>query len=224
MAKISKIEFILDGKRYSEDIICNSKGEFRVGLPRIIVQKLQVHLWVDGYSLEEVKRKFNDVLEKYRNALTTKELLIAIRYASGGMYSYKKDGGTLFNHNASIFNFESRGSDRLYDKLGFTFEVVIKETVDTVVKYHKATKGKDLKGMFDDIVKYEPEVYYEDGGCDIDKKWKLIPFNEESLKTLEVVAEQIRKASEFLFNFINQDEKVISDSLASGTMKTLLLS
>lgn len=39
------------------------------------------------------------------------------------------------------------------------------------------------------------------------ERFKIIPFNSNALTTLEMMEEKLRAASEFLFNFINQDEE-----------------
>jgi hypothetical protein len=63
-----------------------------------------------------------------------------------------------------------------------------------------------------------PDKYYKFGAAIWTsklKELKFIPFSEVALQSLENAQEKIRSISEFLFNFIEQDEEQILLTLTS---------
>lgn len=216
MAKVSTIKFEIKGMKYSLNVNCDSSGTFKVKLPQEVYEPLKLDKEIRTTTLLLLEQEFKKAIERYLNAETTQEIMIAIWYGSAGNFNRKKDGGVLFYDKYGIKLSFSSDDDSI---LLFQHEIVMKETIDGVVTYWKARKGKDFSHISKEYK--EPEMWHKydftssSGKLhDSDMKTcKLIPYSDAAFISLESAREKIRTVSEMLFNFIEQDVKQIETTL-----------
>lgn len=212
MAKIKDLKFEIKGEQHSVHVNCTSGGEFTANIPRFVAEALHLRDKLSAPALKDLERIFFDAINKYKTAETTQEMFILIRYGSCGIYKRKENGDYLFGDNGNNYNMRNHLND--LDALGFEFKVVIKETIDGKANWFDAKLGKDYAHFEEDKQK-DPDKYHKNGTCYYVDKYKAIPFSEKAVETLTVGQEKIRQISEMLFNFIEQDEKVIEQKLTS---------
>lgn len=215
MAKITDIKFNLNNKDYIIPVNVNSKGEFKTELPREIATALKIQSQINSSQLNDVLTVFYSALDKYKKAQTIQQLFIAISYGSSGQYNRNAGGGALHNSNNSKYQIRQQFGG--LDCIGFEFDVIILESVDGIGTYYTTRKG-DPTSIFQDRKNEDPERYYKNREAYNMDKYKLIPFNEIHLSTLMNAQENLRKLSEMLFNFIEQDEEQIKLTLQSGRL------
>lgn len=216
MAKVSTIKFEIKGFKYTLNVNCDSSGTFKVKLPQEVYEPLKLDKEIRTTTLALLEKEVNAAIERYLNAQTTQEIMIAIWYGSAGNFNRKKDGGVLFYDKYGVRLFFSSDDNSI---LMFEHEIVMKETIDGVVTYWKTRKGKDFSHISKEYK--EPEKWHKydftssSGKLhDSDmKNCKLIPYSDVALASLESAREKIRAVSEMLFNFIEQDEKQIETTL-----------
>lgn len=218
MAKVIDFKFEINGEKFTVNVNCNSSGQFTAKLPDTVHTALQLQSTITDTTLSSLSKRFYESVDRYKSAKTTEELFILIRYAASGRYMHYKDGRMMFggyNHplilggNSTTISNNVRG-------LGFEFHVCVKETIDGVVTWFDARKGKDFMQNGNDT-SMDDETYYKDKHSKFweDKEYKKIPFSDTALSTLLVAEEKIRSASESLFNFIEQDEQAIELTLTN---------
>lgn len=209
MAKIKDLKFKLHSAEYSVPIRVLSSGLFVVKLPIEVTKPLGLNSEISVKSLRELEIEFFEVLDRFRKAETRQELVILIRYGASGKYQERKDGSYMFGQNGNDYYIKS--SFDSMPSLGFEFEVAIKETVDTVESWFKAIHTSEMSWL--DSPKEdegrESDKYYKRSTMYGVSKYKAIPFSKEALSSLKNAQEKIRAASELLFDFIDQDEKLI---------------
>lgn len=206
MAKVSVIKYEIDGIKYATNVNCKSDGQFTCYLPDVVVKALAVNREMRFATLHELEKHFNDVLDRYKTANTTQELYIFLRYGAIGKFAVKEDGLPLFGEYLNKYDIAISFSTGC-SALRFDFFVVIKETVDTVTKYYKTFEQDGEYNKKNNASVYSPEDY------------KHVPYSDAALTTLKRARENLRRISEQLFNFIEQDEKTIE--LALTNMKLL---
>jgi len=210
MAKIKDLKFEIAGEQFSVPVNCTSKGEFTAKLPVKVSDALALRGEMSASSLKELESQFFSAVKRYKEAETKQDLFILIQYASCGSYKYDSKGFAMFSQHGNKYQLEQRSFNDI-DALGFDFMVAIKETVDGVEKWYQARKPSD--SHFDKDK--DPNKYYKGRECYGLDKYKKIPFSEKALDTLTVGRERIRQISEMLFNFIEQDEKMIEQKLTN---------
>lgn len=211
MAKIKDLKFEIKGQPYTVHVNCTSSGEFTANIPTFVADALHLNNRLAKPNLRELEKTFFDAINQYKKAETTQELFLAIKYGACGRYNRRSDNDyPLFGNGTK---YEIRISFSEIDCLGFEFEVCIKETIDGKVNWFEAKLGKD----FSHIQKEHSELekYHKSGSLYHLDKWKMIPFSDKALETLTNGQEKIRQMSEMLFNFIEQDEKVIEQRLTN---------
>lgn len=213
MAKVSTIKCEVNGTPYTINVNCNSYGEFNANIPEFVATALRVESRLSANTLSELESKFNASLKQYKEAETKEELFIAISYRARGKYIEKPNGDHLFYHDNRKYGLRV-DFNRPENALGLDFHVIIKETIDQKVKWHEAVLGSNVSHILRDSYP-EDNVWYKDKEFYHVDDYKLIPFSEVALQSLENAQEKIRSISEFLFNFIEQDEEQILLTLTS---------
>lgn len=212
MAKIKDLKFEIKGEKFSVNVNCTSTGLFTANIPRFIADALHLSERLSASSLKELEKIFFDAINRYKTSETKEELFLAIKYGANGRYNRKSDGYPLFGQHGTKYYINMSFGE--IDVLGFEFEVAIKETIDGKASWFEAKLGKDFSHI-QEKQHSEPDKYHKNGKLYNLDKWKMIPFSEKALETLKIAEEKIRQASETLFNFIEQDEKVIEQKLTS---------
>lgn len=213
--KVSDIKFDLNGVSYKVNVNCSSSGEFTANLPENVAETLRLDKKLKSNTLASLVKDFNDKIEAYKKAETSVELYILIAYQARGKYTYRKDGSVLFSHLNKKYYIEN-SFDTVNNAVGIDFTVAIKEIIDTKVKWFKAKLGKDFSHICREE-QSQPDVYHKEGEISefrIDR-YKIIPFSETALNTLQAAEDKLRDLSEMLFNFIEQDEVKILETLSS---------
>lgn len=211
MAKIKDLKFEIKGEQHTVHVNCTSDGVFTANIPKFVASALHLNDKLTAPTLKDLERIFFNAINKYKTAETTQEMYILIRYGACGIYKRKENGDYLFGDHSNNYNMRNHFDE--LDSLGFEFKVVIKETIDGKASWFNARLGKDF-AHFDEKQK-DPNKYHKDGTCYYADKYKAIPFSEKAVETLTIGRERIRQISEMLFNFINQDEKLIEQKLTN---------
>lgn len=208
MAKVSTIKCEVNGTPYNINVNCNSSGEFSANVPEFVASALRINSKLSANTLKDLESKFYTALEQYKEAETKEELFIAISYKSRGAYNKNKDGENLFyDSRREGYQLQVNFSNPV-NALSFDFHVIIKETIDKKEEYYKAKLGSDFSWLFEKEYS-EPDKYHRCGKFHCIEEYKFIPFSEVALHSLQNAQEKIRSISEFLFNFIEQDEEQI---------------
>lgn len=208
MAKVSTIKCEVNGTPYTINVNCNSSGQFSANIPEFVASALRINSKLSANTLTDLEGKFYAALRQYKEAETKEELLIAISYKSRGAYAKNKDGEKLFyDSRRGGYRLEVNFSNPT-NALGFDFLVAIKETIDKKEEYYEAKLGSSFSWI-SEKEHSQPDKYHRCGKLYHVEEYKLIPFSETALQSLENAQEKIRSISEFLFNFIEQDEEQI---------------
>lgn len=218
MAKVGKIKYEIKSEYGEIPINCNSAGEFSCKMPVEIARSLNLPQEIKATTMAEINAVFHNALDRYKKAETKQELLIYIQYMASGHYIGKENekDGLLFNSNSDYY---MRMAFAQVDALAFSFDVIIRETVDKVETLYYAKKGKDIieeRGHLEGGGDNDLETYFKYGEYYCNNTGKLIAYSDSALERLIIVRERIRKASEVLFNFIDQPESLIIEQLNKG--------
>lgn len=213
MAKIKVLKYEIAGVNYTSNVNVGVDGYFNTSLPSEVSTKLGIQSKLSYAKLNELENDFYAAIKRYCEAETTQLLFILIRYGASGRYNKAAEDSAksvLFYDKYGI----SGGFDSM-DSLGFEFHVCMAETVDGHTNWYKTRLGKD-HAHWDKEQHYDnPEKYYKAEKFYHVEKFKKIPYTDASLATLKNARETIRKMSELLFNFIEQDEKAIEAALTN---------
>ncbi len=212
MAKVGSFRYDVEGVFGQANVNCDKHGTFSVKLPQVVANALGIDSELIATTLAILDQDFKEKIRRYKEAKTTEELCIIIFYGANGKYFEDGDGNMFYQAHRNPYSVSIRFASGLDPSaLSFDFEVVIRQTVDGVPSWFQATKGENMPPYSKE--KFEPGKYYKNGSMRSPDNWKMIPFSEEALRTLEITAEKIRQASEILFKFIHQDEKAIEEIL-----------
>lgn len=212
MAKVTDFKFQINGEDFKVNVNCTSSGEFTANIPEVVASALGIDDRFVKKTLEELRTEFFQALKKYKEAETKQELFIWIKYASSGNLNRYSDGSPLFGGYQHKYELQMNSWNYI-DAVGLSFKVMIKETVDAVESWYNTRQGKEYLNCNPEQ-QSNPEKYYkENQKTSLDKHWKAIPYSEPALQTLLSAREGLRKISELLFNFIEQDEKMIEQTL-----------
>lgn len=205
MAKVSELKFNINGIDYKVNVNCNSSGEFNANVPDNVAQALRIRSKLTSDTLLGLENTFREALEKYKKIETKETLHILISYGARGNYMYNSEGYCMFGqsdkHHMNIsFN-------KFQNAVSLDFLVAIKEDIDGKVQWFEAQLGGDLS-QFDPRYS-EPNKYHKSDRISSVDNYKIIPFNENALNTLNQANNKLRIVSEILYNFISQDEEQI---------------
>jgi len=219
MAKVSEIKFDLKGQSLKINVNCTSGGQFNAKIPKDIAEALRIDERITANTLLELTDNFNEKLKKYKNIQTTEELFILVAYQARGRYTYRKDGSALFGWNNSIYKIDISFSE-IDNALGLDFFVAIKQTIDGKDKWFKAKLGSEFSHICKEY--NYPTAYHKHMPITSYRleRFKIIPFNQKALDTLNSAQERFRELSEMLFNFISQDEEKILLTLTTQKLLT----
>lgn len=208
MAKVKDIKFNIKGQDFCVSVNVGKDGYFSAKIPNFVSEALNIDSRLSFNNLVDLEKEFNTQLLKYKTAATTEELFIGIKYGHSGDYSKKANGDYMHYDKYKVSLSFSNESSSI---LAFDYDVYIKESVDSNVNWFAAKLGKDFP-YWDKEQTSNPDKYYKYGSAIWSsriKDLKFIPFSETALQSLENAQEKIRSISEFLFNFIEQDEEQI---------------
>lgn len=208
MAKVDTIKLDIDGELYTYNINVGKSGIFKCNLDFHVAQRLGIDPSQVSDKLVKVKDTIMSAYKDYMEATKVQEPYIAIRYQANGSYRWKVGGKEpIFPNYGSPYNLHSSSSAP--DCLGFDFKVYIKET---------SSSGNEgwYNAYFDDTGKLRKKrshfCFSRPTDC------KIIPYTEEAYKTLSKARDGIRTISEILFNFMEQDENAMIESLIKGNL------
>ena len=117
MAKIKDLKFEIKGEQHTVHVNCTSGGEFTANIPKIVASALHLRDRLSAPTLKQLEKAFYDAINRYKQAETTQELFIFIRYGACGIYKQKKNGDYLFGDNRNNYNMRSHFDD--LDAVGF---------------------------------------------------------------------------------------------------------
>jgi hypothetical protein len=204
MAKIAELKFTLFEQKHKIPVNVGVDGVFKTKLPKEVADPLGIRQELKADKLSDLEHEFFAALDKFKTAKTFQYLYLAIRYGSCGVYNRTEEGYSLFHETGSKYKVDNWNSD--VDSIAFEYRVVIMESVAGVEKWYSTmelTPGK-----------YEKHTSFYNNS----DKWKLIPYTEVCHQTLKKAEESLRKISEMLFKFIDQDEQQIILSLSGNTL------
>lgn len=215
MAKVSDIKFQVKGVDYKVNVNCTSSGQFNANIPKEVAEALRIDEKITAETLHDLNEKFKNSLDKYKSLETVETVHIFVAYQARGAYSYRKDGSVLFENCDKKYNIEISFSTN-DNAFGFDFFVAIKQTIDGKDKWFRAQLGKDHSPIQEKQYS-QPDIYHKCGSISDHRleRYKIIPFNETALNTLQFAEDKLRSVSEMLFDFINQDEEMISLALTN---------
>lgn len=219
MAKIKEHKFSIAGINYRVNINCTSKGEFSAKIPDDICKPLKLRSRLSGSTLTDVEKQLNEAIDRYKNAETTETVHIAIRYAARDAYSKKANGEPLYDSYNNPFLLALGFSFSDISAIAFDFEVCICETVDGETRWFHSEKGSDVSHIFRNENHDDDKFYRRSQFVGI-QYWTKIQYTEKSHETLIQGREAIRKISEILFNFANQEPDQINAALSAGNLLT----
>jgi len=207
MAKVTTLKFQIKGVDYSVNVNCTSTGEFTASLPFEVSRDLSLRQKLTANSLAELRSEFHNAINRYKEAETSKEYFIAIKYKASGRYAEDEGGRPLFGGYSNDYNFHN--SFDTIQGVGFTFMVCIKQTKDSVVTWFATNiqgEGNTILHPELKFIEHPIDDYVKSTTLSSPEKWKKIPYSAEALRTLNHAQENIRKISHLLFLFIEQDE------------------
>lgn len=218
MAKISEIKFELKGVHYKVNVNCTSGGQFNANIPDEIAEALRIDKKITANTLNEILATFNKSLKLYKEAKTSQTLHILIAYQASGAYIERKDGGHLFYYDDKKYTIRTSFNE-IENALGLDFKVAICEVIDGKEKWFEAKLGKDHSHIQESQF-FQPDVYHKTTNIYQNRleRFKIIPFSQTALDTLNSTQEKFRAISEMLFNFINQDEQQILSTLTNNKL------
>ncbi len=216
MAKVDVIELTVNGETHEYNINVGKAGLFKCHLHAVVAQEIGLeHNLFEASTLSELKKA---IMIPYRNYLESKvieEAVIWIAYESSGRYSDRQDGSAMFDTHSNDYRMRRFSVDP--DGIAFEFGVVIKQTRSTGgISWYNARKGQGSMS-YEEGDLCDPDTWYKNGYSQ-GLKGKSIPYSDEAYDVLLKAREGIRRVSETLFDFINQDEKMIETSLLQGNL------
>jgi len=205
MAKITTEKFEIAGKEYQVHINCTSTGQFNANIPQFVATALGIDARLSSINLSDIVTALRTAIRKYKEAETSQELFILIRYRASGDCNWSSKGTVLFNQQSPYHlsvSFESSS----VSCVALDYKLAFKETVDGVVKWYEAREGHKFFNESEDENKLYKGSHIWDSSL---KNFKAIPYSEIAVASLDNAKEKLRAASELLFNFIEQDEEQI---------------
>lgn len=215
MAKIDTIKLNINGKEFSYNINVGKAGIFKCNIDWNVAKILGMETGTLTYSSlsdlkSEVLGKYHDYLERTSNF----ELFIGIEYKASRSFVEKNNGNYMFGRSTNFYDDATRWG--IGSSIVFGYEFYIKETASTgLILWYKAKKV-DLDYELNTFEKvFEGFVF---SSTTHSTNGKLIPYSQQAEETLKKGKEGLRMISETLFNFVNQDEKLIEASLLGGNL------
>jgi hypothetical protein len=205
MAKIKKIEFIIQEVYHKVDVNCSARGTFSLKLPIYVHEKLRIDPEITSSSLGDLETKFEKILYEYKTCSVTEEFFIIVAYQAKGKYIETKDGGHMYFYRDDKYKIDVSFGE-IENAVGIDFEVCVKETINDNSIWYEA-KIDEESGLYKKINRKV--------NSNLLKRGKVLPFNETAIETLNQAQEKFRSLSEMLFKFINQDEEKILLTLTS---------
>lgn len=206
MAKVSELKFELAGQEWKLPINVGVDGIFKCKIPTAVTDKLKLSHELRHSKLEDLNNEFYTAYRRYQKAETTYEFFIAVCYASCGRFADDENG--LPNH--SHYHKRHLHLDISFgdiDAVGLRYKVVCLEKIDGMEEWYNATQDEVTKEWF----KTNNKFYSRD-------KYKLLDMNETYLETLNNAWVNMKKLSNMLFKFIEQDKEQMQLTLSKGKL------
>jgi len=206
MAKIGKIDYLLDGKHCTAEVKCDSKGVFKTYLPEKVTDELNIGPEVKGDSLNIVKQLFSKKIMEYADRTIEEEHLLLVKFGAKGSFTETEDG-VLFNHRSDFYIEDSWSKHP--DSIAFMYQAIIRRKVNGIIRYYKAfTKdGAVCAGM---------EI-----SSNQHKSAKFLPYSKEAEESLNKINAAFKNLTKQLYNLVNQPEEDILKFLEVSTIKLL---
>ena len=161
-----------------------------------------MNITLEAATVKEVEAAFYNALHRYKEAETTQEVFIGIRYQANGFYAPNDK------------RFSSGGFSGGNEQIGFDYKVLILETVDGVKTWYDTRLGKNVPAWNDEEKKkYIPEKYYKSGTFHSYRSFIMIPYSDESFEKLTLIRENLKKLSLALYGLVSQEPALIEASL-----------
>lgn len=220
MAKIKTIKIRLGEVIYDITVKCNSDGKFTFDAPAELTSMVESlddirHCYFD--SLKDLEHKIYLAIDKYRNAVIQRRLVIKVDFGASGKFVKDESGYVLpqFSNIGGKFHINNVFTDGS-NLIKFGYKILIEETINGCVIYYHTIKC-DVDTIKDDrkIGNYVPSNYKFHLG----KDEKVLPYTEEIINNLESIERQLKNAALFLSQLLSSDE--VEQILTSGNLKLL---
>lgn len=218
MAKIDEIKLNIDGVVKKYNINVGKEGIFRCKIDYHIAKKIGL----ENGSLEFTTLSDLETLvyTKYNEYIDSKKeyaVFIGIEYQASGNFAQKANGHFMFGqYDKEKPYYDTNTRFSIASSLLFGYKFYIREQSSTgQTLWYKAEKVD---------ADYEPRTFekihegFVFNNATHSTYGKLIPYSEKAEQTLSKAKEGLRQISEILFNFINQDEKLIEATLLNGNL------
>lgn len=209
MAKIKTKKYTIDGEEIKVDFSCSSSGVFSFSMRGDIMTKLGFSYIKDSsLSLSELENHIDEYVKKYLEATKKMELVIAIQFFCGGEFAKRQDRKESFLPDRS--KFRDNGYMGKESKIGFNYEILIKESYNNQIIYHNTCELEELYRIYNGRNPYKGDIQI-DGYASTNIKnnhsdYTFIPFTKEALANVESIQEQLRKASQFIYELVSSKD------------------
>lgn len=202
MARVKILEFEIQKVKYKIPVNVKGDGTFNAVLPDEVAKALNILPKMKNTTLNGLEEVFTQAINRYKTAETKQEIFIFIRYQSCGKFSKKQNGSTLFQNGYNDpYLLQVSWSTAGYSAIAFDYHIVIKETIDNVINWYSTYTIENERR--------------KDSKFNNPDSWKKIPYSKIAEESLKNAADKLRSLSEMLFNFIEQDEKLIESTLTN---------
>jgi hypothetical protein len=230
MAKVSTIEFNIEGKDYKFNINVGKEGIFRVNLDSHVANLLGINSKQESKVLKDLEKVIYSALRDFREATKKVSLWISVEYKASGHFFRKKNGDRLEGGYRSKFHKDGFSGDG--DALVFDFKILEKTewTTGTVEwkrmrvideeTYQNYLKRPDFYGV-SDIYTTKADVRLRNDGAEHffgNQPESFIPYSDDAFRTLQKAREGIRGVSEILFNLVSNGNEHMMNLLNGGNI------
>lgn len=220
MARIKTEIYEIDGHTIEVNFNCSKSGVFSTSLPFSMVEKLGIERGkLESTSLSDIENTISKAFIAYKEANTSYNLKIAIKFGACGDFTKLPDGEwnkMFMGGNDSPYILRNHFSE-IGSVIGLDYEVLIEENRDGRITYHHAVP----KDRLDIIRSWQKEVgnFVTLESRRLSSKVKLIDYSEFALQNLQSITVQLQKASAFLVDLVSSEE--IELILNSGSLKVI---
>lgn len=218
MARIDIIELNINGEDFKFNINVGKQGLFRVSIDRKVCKIIGLEYGdLEATTLSDLKSAVYGPYVAWLEATKTHKAFIGIEYKASRHFVDDANGHMMYGrHHSEKPFYDDATRFGIGSSIVFGYQFYIEETSSNGrVSWHDARKEDDdyelgtFEQRFQGFV-FSGSIHSTDG--------KLIPYSEAAEATLAKGKEGLRAISEMLFNFVNQDEKLIEAALMNGNL------
>lgn len=230
MAIIKTEKLIVTGEEFLIKYKCSSAGKFSVDIPvklaDLVFTRGQIHNLNNGSkSIKEIQEAVNSIVGSFVETDIKTSLVIGIIYQSCGEFCKRSTGEPFFQlvglypqHKFWHEYDETYGGSTLV----FDFKILIKVEKNGTTSYYKAIK----LALYESVKSDDICVGYFKADRPIHNNiingipagMQIVPYSESVVKNCELIQEQIRRASEFLYDLVSAKDFA---NLITGDLKLL---